>query len=187
MGAVATQLIAQTRCPVVVLHPGTAIPAVDAPVVAGVQYGSPCAPVLRAAFEQADSRHVNRVVVHAWQLDASTTVDGIELRGVPAREAQEREVALLQRNIADIARSHPHVTVTVASVRAGISQALNRYCADAALLVIGSRGRGEISGAFLGSVSQRMIRAAACAVMVVRDGRSTLVSSDAGTATAMSS
>lgn len=89
-------LIAQTRCPVVVLHSGTAIPAVGAPVVAGVQYGSPCTPVLRAAFGQADSRHVNLVVVHAWQLDASTTVDGIELQGVPAHEAQEREVALLR-------------------------------------------------------------------------------------------
>lgn len=187
MGSVATRLIALTRCPVAVLRSGTPIPAADACVVAGVQYGRPCAPVLDAAFEQADSRGADLVIVHAWQLDGGTIVDDLELQGLPADEAQAHELALLQRNITEVARSHPNLKVTVHAERDGTAESLARYSADAALLVIGARGRGEIGGAFLGSVSQRMIRSATCPVLVVRDGRPAVAASEARDATGVSS
>lgn len=187
VGSVATRLISLTRCPVVVLRSNTPIPAADAPVVAGVQYGRPFAPVLDAAFEQADSRHVDLVVVHAWHVDASTVVDGVQLQGVPAEEAQRRELDLLHRNIAEITRSHPDVKVTFHAVRDGTTQALAQYAAGAALLVIGARGRGEVGGAFLGSTSQQMIRSATCPVLVVRDGRPALADANPTAAKGMTS
>lgn len=187
IGSVATQLIALTRCPVAVLRSGTQIPAADAPVVAGVQYGRPCAPVLNSAFEEADSRHVELVIVHAWQLDASTVVEGVELQGVPTPEAQQRELAMLDHNVADIARSHPDVRVSLYADRDGATEALAGHSARAGLLVIGSRGRGEIGGAFLGSVSQQMIRSATCPVLVVRDGRPALAAAEPAAAKGMSS
>lgn len=187
MGSVATQLISLTRCPVAVLRSGTPVPAPDAPVVAGVQYGRPFAPVLDAAFEEADRRGVELVVVHAWQLDASTIVDGVDLEGLPPEEAQQREMALLTRNLAEIARSHPDVEVTVHAERDGTAESLARYSTDAALLVIGSRGRSEIGGVFLGSVSQRMVRSANCPVLVVRDGRPAITAHYTETATGTSS
>lgn len=174
LGSVTTQLIARTRCPVAVLRAGTPIPRPSAPVVVGVAYGTSCTPLLEAAFEQASSRQVDLVVVHSWQLDASTIVDDLELQGLPTEEAQQHEASLLDRTIADLARAHPEVEISTHAIRDGAAEALGRYAADAALLIVGSRGRGEIGGAILGSVSQSVIRSATCPVLVVRGGRTTV-------------
>lgn len=174
LGSVTTELVAQTRCPVAVLRADIPVSRPDAPIVAGVGYDKCFAPVLAAAFEQAHDRNVDLVVVHAWQLDASTIVDDVELQGVPIREAQQHQIALLNRTIADQVSAHPDVEVSTHAVQDGAARALDHFSADAALLVVGSRGRGEISGAVLGSVSQSVIRTATCPVLVVRDGRTPL-------------
>ncbi len=171
LGSVTIQLIARTRCPVAVLRADTRVPRPDAPVVVGIAYDAGSSVVLDAALEQASSRQVDLIAVHAWQLDSSTIVDGLQLQGLPADEAQRREAALLQRTITSSARVYPEVVVRTDAVRDGTAQALGRYARDAALLVVGSRGRGEIGGAILGSVSQSVIRYATCPVLVVPDGR----------------
>ena len=174
LGSVATELIAETRCPVAVLRADTPLPRPNAPVVVGIGGDKSFTAVLDAAFEEARSRQVDLVVVHTWNVDASTVVDGRELEGLPESEAQRHETALLQRTIATHARSHPDVGVTVHAVHDGAARTLQRYSAGAALLVLGSRGRGEIGGAVLGSVSQDLVRSATCPVLVVRGGRTTM-------------
>lgn len=154
MGAVPTRLIAETRCPVAVLRAGTPIPRPDAPVVAGIADDRSGVAVLEAAFEHAASREVDLIVIHAWQADAAT--------------------GLLSSTVADVARRYPAVEVTTRAVHDGAARALLHYGANAALLVVGSRGRGGISGAVLGSVSQDVVRAADCPVLVVRGGRTTV-------------
>ena len=174
LGSITTQLIAQTRCPVAVLRANTPIARPDAPVVVGVGYDKCFESVLEAAFEQAATRRVDLVVIHTWQLDASTTIDGVELQGLPLAAVQQHEAGLLNRTIADSARNHPEVNVIAHAVSDGAAKALQRFSADAALMVVGSRGHGEIGGAVLGSVSQSVVRSATCPVLVVRDGRTAL-------------
>lgn len=177
-GSVTTQLIARTRCPVAVLRAGTPIPRLDAPVVAGIAYDRDDEAVLDAALEQAAGRGVDLVVIHAWQLDASTVVDHIQLQGRPEWEAQQHEDALLSRTVAAASHRYPAVAVTTHATHAGAATTLERHCADAGLLVVGARGRNEIGGAVLGSVSQQVIRAANCPVLVARSGRTTAAALD---------
>lgn len=187
LGSVKTHLFAQTRCPVTVLRADTPIPRPDAPVVVGVDYGKSLTEVLEAGFEQAASRHVDLVVVHSWQVDASTIVDGLELQGLPIEEVQEHQAALLRRTVAALARSHPGVEVSTHAVHGGAAEVLNHYSTGAALLVVGSRGHGGISGAVLGSISQSAVRSANCPVLVIRGGRTAIaVAPDAKAASAHS-
>jgi nucleotide-binding universal stress UspA family protein len=62
----------------------------------------------------------------------------------------------------------PDVAVTVASVVGDPAHAIVRYARDHAvdLIVIGTHGRSGFSRALLGSVADRVLRAAACPVLV---------------------
>lgn len=61
------------------------------------------------------------------------------------------------------------VAVTVRVVEGSPARVLLATAADAALLVVGSRGHGEVSGMLLGSVGLHCATHAACPVVIVHD------------------
>ena len=81
-------------------------------------------------------------------------------------EADEREV--LADRLAGWAEKYPDVTVRRLVARDRPARALVEESGRAQLVVVGSRGRGGISGLLLGSVSQALLHHAACPVAVVR-------------------
>ncbi|MFG3437003.1 universal stress protein [Nonomuraea sp. NPDC047897] len=157
LGSVGLGLAGHVAGPVVVVHGAPAI--VQGEIVAGVDPGDAVHPALDYAFEEARARGARVRVVHAWDVPAGRS--GTE---TIAQATQERVRTVLT----PWTKRQPGVAVTVSVVRGKPVAALCEASARADLVVVGSRGRGVIRSAVLGSVSHGVLHYAACPVAVVR-------------------
>jgi nucleotide-binding universal stress UspA family protein len=97
------------------------------------------------------------------------TVDpgpGLFARDPGALEAAEEITA---RGVAEALEGHPALPVVGATEVTSPAQALTTASADAALVVLGSRGYGRLLGALLGSVAFAVAARADCPVIIVKD------------------
>jgi len=152
-GSVAADLVHRAICPVVVVGPGATLDH-DGPVVAGYD-GSPHS--LRAA------RHAARL---AARLGRELVLLHVVAPGEEPVEADARLAAELHAAIEPGLSRALEVTVTVELGDPVDQLVLEARDRDAALVVVGSRGRGAVSAAILGSVSAGMVRAAERPVMI---------------------
>ncbi|GAA4682127.1 universal stress protein [Pseudonocardia yuanmonensis] len=167
LGSVALAVARHAACPVAVVR-GT--PAPDGPVVVGVNGGdepggSEDDAALGVAFEEAARRSVPLVVVHAW---SEAVLDPFLVPLLDRSAVQAEQEKALEGRLAGWSGKYPGVDVRAVIVVDGAARELVARSAGAGLLVVGSRGRGPIAGALLGSVSQAVLHHAACPVVVVR-------------------
>jgi nucleotide-binding universal stress UspA family protein len=165
LGSVAVALAAHAECPVVVVRGDAETPDPSAPVVVGVD-GSPASEAALAfAYEAASVRNVPLVAVHTWW---DLLVDPVmaPLLDWDAIENDEREV--LAERLAGWGEKHPDVRVQRLVARDRPAHALVEQSLRAQLVVVGSRGRGNVAGLVLGSVSHAVLHRAHCPVAVVR-------------------
>ncbi|GLZ36676.1 universal stress protein [Actinokineospora sp. NBRC 105648] len=164
LGSTAVALAAHGSCPVVVVRGE----ATGSRVVVGVDGGTTDDPALAFAFEHAAATGGAVVAAHAWTdtvLDAAYTAGYAALDwGLLAKNAD----ALLTARVAPWRVKFPEVPVHLVVARARPTRLLLEQAADAALVVVGSRGRGGFTGLVLGSTSQALIRHSPCPVAVVR-------------------
>ena len=139
-------------------------------IVVGVD-GSPGSDhALRWALEEAAVRDGSVVAVHAWAPPTkySSIADLVEPDEVGPHAAAATEVAeaAVAKAMADLGLK---VDVEATAVRGDVPDVLMRTAAEvgAALLVVGTRGRGGFRGLLLGSVSQQCASHAPCPVAVV--------------------
>ncbi|WP_433088209.1 universal stress protein [Dactylosporangium sp. CA-052675] len=134
-------------------------------IVVGVDGTPASAAAVRWAAAAAARRRaaVDILLAYHWRVPAFLAPRG-DLADT-ARELAELVVADGARDVAVVA---PDVEVRAEAVYGQPAEALLRAAADAALLVVGTRGRPQAVGAVAGSVSQQVAAHARCPVAVVR-------------------
>lgn len=172
LGSVSTQVAMHARCPVVVVHePGSAaVEGAEGPgrVVVGVDGSPVSSTAIGYAFAEASSRGVGLTVLHAWWLEFVEGVVATSPSSPEWAEVAEAQRLLVAESLAGWGEKYPDVEVRERVIRAHPVEALVEESEHAALVVVGSRGRGGFSALMLGSVSHGVLQRAHCPVAVVR-------------------
>ena len=164
-GSVAISVAARSTCPIVVVRGPEPTSDRALPVVVGID-GTPLSEAaIPFAFAAAAARRVPLVAVHTW-LDEINDPALAELVDWQTAAVQAEEV--LAERIAGWGEKYPDVPVQRVVARGRAAQALLDQAARAQLVVVGSRGHGEIAGLLLDSVSNALVHGAACPVAIVR-------------------
>jgi nucleotide-binding universal stress UspA family protein len=139
-------------------------------IVVGVDGSAGSAAAFAWALRQAEvtGSEVTAVLAYSyelWWIDGGTDYESkiIEDDALRARSKLDQILAAWVPESSPVA-VHPIV------VEGHTTTALLEVARDAALLVVGSRGRGVLAGLLLGSVSQRCAERASCPVVVVPCG-----------------
>jgi nucleotide-binding universal stress UspA family protein len=145
----------------------TAMPAPGS-VVVGVDGSASSLEAVAWAAEQARLDHRTLTLVHAYTLDRVLWVDsmGVDRDILKVMEADGRKLLLAAAD-----RAHetcPDLEVHEWLFQADARSALLDAAAEAAMLVVGSRGRGPVASLLLGSVGVALVRHATCPVVVRR-------------------
>lgn len=164
-GSVAISVAARSTCPIVVVRGPEPTPDRALPVVVGID-GTPLSEAaIPFAFAAAAARRVPLVAVHTW-LDEINDPALAELVDWQTAAVQAEEV--LAERLAGWGEKYPDVPVQRVVARGRAAQALLDQAARAQLVVVGSRGHGEIAGLLLDSVSNALVHGAGCPVAIVR-------------------
>lgn len=166
LGSVSTQVAAHATCPVIVVR-GAPDPAASR-VVVGID-GSPASEAALAfAFEEASRHGWSLTAVHAWDVPAyDLLVVPNAPVPVPLSDVADDEIRLAAEALAGFEADYPDVEVEQRLIRAAAVDALLDVAQGAALIVVGTRGHGQVVGALLGSVSNGVLHKATIPVAVV--------------------
>ncbi|MFG3707682.1 universal stress protein [Micromonospora sp. NPDC047670] len=156
LGSVGTQVASHAHCPVLVVRPAEGPVPAAGPVLVGVDGSEPAELAVGHAADEATRRGTGLVLAHVRPPDE-------------VAQAAAEPAGPLATAAAAVRGSHPGLPVEERVLRAAKpEQALIEASGDAALVVVGSRGRGGFAGMLLGSVSQALVQHAHCPVLVAR-------------------
>ncbi|MEU0151299.1 universal stress protein [Micromonospora fulviviridis] len=165
LGSVSNQVAQHGHCPVLVVRPAEQPIPVRGPVLVGVDGSESAGNAVRLAADEAVRRDADLVLVHVRPPERGGAVPERTAEAEAAGQAESAE--LLAGAAARIRADHPVLSVVERPVRAASpEQALVEASGEAALVVVGSRGRGGFAGLLLGSVSQALVQHAHCPVLV---------------------
>ena len=173
LGSVAEQVLRHAHCPVLVAHPLPTTATTAGKVLAASDLSDPGFGALAAAAAEARTRGGKLLALHVLEvwtpllgvdgvsLPASTLSALVEQEQVLKKEAEEKMAAVLARlNVqaeVRVMQGTPAPTILEQATESG-----------AELLVLGTHGRTGLKRLLLGSVAERVLRAAHLPVLVVR-------------------
>jgi nucleotide-binding universal stress UspA family protein len=137
------------------------------PVVVGVDGSESALHAVRWAAAEAVRRGTRLRLVHAYEIPVGYPPGFVDWHALhEALAAQGR--AWLVRARDEVEKLAPGLAAEVVEVKAGAVPTLVRESAEAAVLVLGSRGLGGFTGLVVGSTAVAMAARAHCPVVVVR-------------------
>lgn len=166
-GSVSVSLTAHGHSPVVVVRaPGTPL---GGPIVLGVSASGSSEDATSWAFEEASLRGVPLIAVHVWNEIPPGALHAYAAWSELDWSAEEkRQAVLLAERLERWQEKFPDVKVRHVIGMGNTAEVLLRHARHAQLIVVGSRGRGDVAGFFLGSISHALIHHAPCPVLVAR-------------------
>jgi nucleotide-binding universal stress UspA family protein len=169
IGSTALSLPASSHAPVVISRKrDDGLPADSGPVVVAVSGSELDEAPLEFAYEYAAECGADLVAVHAWSDAALPEFDRVASGPDVWKAIEEREKRLLSESLAGYSERYPDVEVSHVIAYDRPAEALVDWSSGARLVVMGTRGRGPLTGAFLGSTSRAVGKSAHCPVAIVR-------------------
>ncbi|MEM6108636.1 universal stress protein [Mycobacterium sp. 050272] len=165
LGSVSSTVVRHAKCPVAVIRDEDVPDPQHGPVLVGID-GSPASELATAiAFDQASHRGVDLVALHAWSDVAILELPAFDWESVEA----EAERSLTER-LAGWHEQYPDVTVRRVLARDLPAQQIIQQTKslEAQLVVVGSHGRGGLTGLILGSVSNTVLHSVLVPIIVAR-------------------
>ncbi|WP_204079518.1 universal stress protein [Mycobacterium riyadhense] len=168
LGSVSSGVVRRAKCPVAVIHqedPSMPRPAhpEQAPVMVGID-GSPASELATAiAFDEASRRGVELKAVHAW-----SDIEVVALPGLDWSAVKEEAAQILAERLGGWQERYPDVRVHRFIVCDRPARRLINDAPSAQLVVVGSHGRGGLTGMLLGSVSNAVVHSVHTPVIVAR-------------------
>ncbi|MBO0852078.1 MAG: universal stress protein [Pseudonocardia sp.] len=166
LGSVSQQVCAHAHCPVTVVRE-PADPHQHR-IVVGVDGSAGSDLALGYAMRLGAREKAPVTAVYGWRdHDSLTTGPGSPFWMYTAERIASGE-RLLERALAPWVEKHPDVEVSREAIPVAPARALADASEHAAMVVVGTRGRGGFAGLLLGSVSRSVLHHARCPVVVVR-------------------
>jgi nucleotide-binding universal stress UspA family protein len=136
-------------------------------VVVGVDGSRGAGAALRVAAEEAAQRGLPLRIVCAWEAAAGTYVGEAFAPTADGFVEAERHAEEVLRTALERVAVGAAVETEALAVEGSPAKVLVEQARDAALLVVGSRGRGAAASLLLGSVSQKLSHHAPCPLVIV--------------------
>jgi nucleotide-binding universal stress UspA family protein len=136
-------------------------------IVVGIDGSEQSQAALRWTIEQARLTGAAVDAVTAWRFPASYGMSVV----AADLDVEGEATKMLSETVADVVRGASEVPVRQMVGEGPPAEVLLNTAKGADLLVVGSRGRGGIMSAVLGSVSLACVLHATCPVLVFRDER----------------
>ena len=167
LGSVSTSVAAHAKTKVVIIP--TEATLGDGPVVVGIDDSKVSDGAVAEAYRQADLRKAELIAVHTWTPLDADALHGFGLSADEIDQMSDQAVGAVSERMAGYGTDYPDVEVKRVVIPEEPGKAILEAAGDsAALIVMGSRGRGGFTGLLLGSRSKKVLHHAQVPVMIVR-------------------